>query len=45
MIQLNAIKDADIAADGSPGRILILHTREDLFIATETLRVAEAASP
>lgn len=39
------IPDADIAADGSPGRILILHTREDLFIAAETLRVAEAASP
>lgn len=31
--------DADLAADGSPGRILILHTREDLFIAGETLRV------
>jgi len=31
--------DADIASDGSPGRILILHTREDLFIAGETLRM------
>jgi acetate kinase len=32
--------DADLAADGSPGRILILHTREDLPIAREALRVS-----
>jgi acetate kinase len=32
--------DADLAADGSPGRILILHTREDLLIAREALRVS-----
>ena len=37
--------DADVAADGSPGRILVLHTREDLFIAGETLRVAGADLP
>lgn len=36
--------DADVAADGSPGRILVLHTREDLFIAEETLRVSGAAA-
>jgi acetate kinase len=33
--------DADVAADDSPGRILVLHTREDLFIAGETRRVSE----
>jgi len=32
--------DADIAASGSSGRILILRTREDLHIAREALRVA-----
>lgn len=32
--------DADIAASDSSGRILILHTREDLHIAREALRVA-----
>jgi acetate kinase len=37
--------DADVSADASPGRILILHTREDLFIAEETLRVSGAAAP
>jgi acetate kinase len=31
--------DADLSAPGSPGRILILHTREDLHIARETLRI------
>lgn len=31
--------DADIAADGSPGRILVIHTREDVLIARETRRV------
>ncbi|OGP35916.1 MAG: hypothetical protein A2X88_05735 [Deltaproteobacteria bacterium GWC2_65_14] len=36
--------DADIAADSSTGRILVLHTREDLFIAGETLRVCGAAA-
>lgn len=36
--------DADISADSSPGRILVLHTREDLFIAGETLQVARAAT-
>ncbi len=33
--------DADIATEASPGRILILHTREDLHIAREALRRAE----
>jgi len=32
--------DADLAASDSPGRILILHTREDLHIAREALRVS-----
>ncbi|MGE5189003.1 MAG: acetate/propionate family kinase [Gemmatimonadota bacterium] len=32
--------DADVAAPGSPGRILVLRTREDLHIAREALRVA-----
>ena len=32
--------DADIATLGSSGRILILHTREDLHIAREALRVS-----
>lgn len=32
--------DADVAAPGSPGRILVLGTREDLHIAREALRVA-----
>ncbi len=35
--------DADIAAAESPGRIFVLHTREDLHIAREALRVSEAA--
>ena len=32
--------DADIATADSPGRILIIHTREELMIARETCRVA-----
>ena len=32
--------DADLAETGSSGRILILHTREDLHIAREALRVS-----
>jgi acetate kinase len=32
--------DADLAAEDSPGRILILRAREDLHIARETLRVS-----
>ncbi len=32
--------DADIAAGGSPGRILVLRAREDLHIAREALRFA-----
>lgn len=31
--------DADIATAQSPGRILVIHTREDLVIVRETLRV------
>jgi acetate kinase len=31
--------DADLAETGSSGRILVLHTREDLHIAREVLRV------
>lgn len=31
--------DADLSAPGTSGRILILHTREDLHIARETLRI------
>ena len=36
----NLRPDADLAAHGSAGRILILHTREDLPIAREALRVS-----
>ncbi len=35
--------DADLTAAGSAGRILILHTREDLHIAREALRVSGMA--
>ncbi len=34
----HAVADADVAADGSPRRILVLHTREELMIARETRR-------
>ncbi len=37
--------DADIAAPGSSGRILILRTREDLHIAREALRVSGTTGP
>jgi acetate kinase len=33
--------DTDVSADGSPGRILVLHTREELMIARETRRVIQ----
>jgi acetate kinase len=36
--------DADVAADDSAGRILIIHTREDLLIAQEVRRVLEGAA-
>jgi acetate kinase len=36
-----AAADADVSADGSPGRILVLHTREELMIARETRRVVQ----
>ena len=35
--------DADIAADGSAGRILVLHTREEQRIAEETRRIVPAS--
>jgi acetate kinase len=35
--------DADIAADGSAGRILMLHTREEQRIAEETRRIVLAS--
>ena len=31
--------DADIATDDSPGRVLVVHTREDLMIARESRRL------
>jgi acetate kinase len=34
--------DADVAAAGSPGRILVIATREDLTIVRETVRVLNA---
>ncbi len=34
----SARPDADVAAEDSPGRILVLHTREELHIAREALR-------
>ena len=33
--------DSDIAADGSPARVLVIHTREDLMIARQSRRLAE----
>ena len=33
--------DADIAAADSSARILVIHTREELMIAREAVRVAE----
>jgi acetate kinase len=32
--------DADVATPTSPGRILVIATREDLMIARETVRLA-----
>ncbi len=37
--------DADVAAPGSPGRILVIATREDLVIVRETRRVLNEAAP
>jgi acetate kinase len=37
---VSAAPDADVAADGSPVRVLIVHTREDLMVARETRRIA-----
>jgi acetate kinase len=34
-----ATPDADVAAAGSPVRILVVHTREDLMVARETRRI------
>ena len=34
--------DCDVATDDSPARVLLIHTREDLMIATEAKRLAEA---
>ncbi len=34
--------DADVALPGSPAHILVLHTREDLVILRETLRLARS---
>ena len=34
--------DADLATDDSPGRILAIHTREDLMIARESRRLLRA---
>jgi acetate kinase len=36
--------DADIATANSPGRILVLHTREEWLIGRETLRILGGAS-
>jgi acetate kinase len=36
--------DGDIAAADSSGRILVLHTREDLLIARETRRLVAGPS-
>jgi acetate kinase len=32
--------DADLSADDSPVRVLLIHTREDLLIARESRRLA-----
>jgi acetate kinase len=37
--------DADVAAPASGGRILVIHTREELLIARETRRVAASGGP
>ena len=34
--------DCDVATDDSPARVLLIHTREDLMIAREAKRLAEA---
>ena len=36
----NCHPDADVATADSPGRILVIHTREELIIAREAMRVA-----
>jgi len=36
--------DADLATPDSPARVLLIHTREDLMIAREARRMAEAES-
>lgn len=37
--------DSDIATTDSPGRILVIHTRENLMIAREARRVALSSAP
>jgi acetate kinase len=37
--------DADVAAPGSRGRILLIATREDLMIVREAVRVLGPANP
>lgn len=36
--------DADVAADGSPARVLVIHTREDFMIARQTRQLCLDAS-
>lgn len=36
----NCRPDADVATADSPGRILVIHTREELIIAREAMRIA-----
>lgn len=37
----NCRPDADVSASGSPGRVLVVHTREDFMIAREARRLAQ----
>ena len=37
--------DTDIATPGSPARILVIHTEEELMVARETRRVTRRERP
>jgi len=41
----DARPDTDIATSGSPARIMVIHTEEELMVARETRRVAGRKSP
>jgi len=43
-LNANPSPDTDIAAPGSPARILVIHTREEMVVARETRRMAPHAA-